>query len=186
MLFELPGLDRQVWITAFRDTVDPSRLAKFQVEHPEVTIQLFDLDRVAGSRHILLATFNAVKSYKSKRRISRSLAMEILLFVSGTRQISEAVKRVGVSPQTRRTAALSLSSMNADQSKIAKFLTGIFKDKGDDSLLEKWTSLRRATVLKTFGIGKKELKATRRSHERTERAIERLAIERSAMLAIAK
>jgi len=179
-------LDRQVWITAFRDTVDPSQLAKFQAEHPDVTLQLFDLDRIAGSRHILLATFNAVKSYESKRRISRSLAMEILLFVAGTRQISEAVKRVGVSLQTLRTAALSLSPINDDQSKAVEYLTGIFKEKSDDSLLDKWTSQRKSTVLKTFGIGDKELKAARRSHERTERALERLAIERSAMLAIAK
>ena len=112
--------------------------------------------------------------------------MEILLFVSGTRQISEAVKRVGVGPQTLRTAAIGLSSINDDQSKAAEFLTGIFKEKGDDSLLDKWTSQRKSIVLKTFGIGDKELKAARRSHERTERALERLAIERSAMLAIAK
>ncbi len=75
-------------------------ITEFQAAFPNVTVQLFDLDRVAGSRHLLLATINAVKSYDSKRRISRSLGMEILLFVSGTRQISEAVKRVGISPET--------------------------------------------------------------------------------------
>ena len=150
------------------------------------TTQLFDLDRVAGSRHVLLATFNAVKSYDSKRRISRSLAMEILLFVSGTRQISEAVRRVGINPETERTAALAVLPANVDQAKMAEYLAGIFKEKDDDSLLDKWTTLRRSTVMRIFGIEDKELKAAMRDDERIERAIERLAIERSAMLAIAK
>ncbi len=39
---------------------------------------------------------------------------------------------------------------------------------------------------RTFGIGDKELKATIRQDEKTEKAIERLVIERSAMLAIVK
>jgi tRNA threonylcarbamoyladenosine modification (KEOPS) complex Cgi121 subunit len=135
---------------------------------------------------VLLATFNAVKSYESKRHISRSLSMEILLFVSGTRQISEAVKRVGINPETERTAALVVLPADADQAMVAEYLAGIFKEKGDDSLLDKWTTMRRSKVMKTFGIGDKELKAAMRDDGGIEKAIERLAIERSAMLAIAK
>jgi tRNA threonylcarbamoyladenosine modification (KEOPS) complex Cgi121 subunit len=112
--------------------------------------------------------------------------MEILLFVSGTRQISEAVRRVGINPETERTAALAVLPANVDQAKMAEYLAGIFKEKDDDSLLDKWTTLRRSTVMRIFGIEDKELKAAMRDDERIERAIERLAIERSAMLAIAK
>ena len=135
---------------------------------------------------MLLATFNAVKSFESKRRVSRSLAMEILLFISGTRQITEAIKRVGVTPKTSRTAALCLLPKNSDQTQVTTLLTEIFRVMDEDSLLDKWTSLRRSKVIRTFGIGDKELKATRREGETVEKAIERLAIERSAMLTIAK
>ena len=173
-------------MTAFHGSADATQLTQFQTAFPNATVQLFDLDRVAGSRHLLLATFNAVKSFDSKRRISRSLGMEILLFVSGTRQISEAVKRVGVTPKTVRTAATTILASSADYSMVADYIAGVLNGKGDDSLLDHWTSLRRSTVVRTFGIGEKELKATLREDEKTEKAIERLAIERSAMLAIAK
>lgn len=179
-------MNRKVWISAYHGSADPTQLSIFQVQFPNVTIQLFDLDRIAGSRHILLATFNAVKSYESKRRISRSLGMEILLFVSGTRQISEAVKRVGITSETTRTAVLSVLPEDTEQSNLSNFLAEIFKEKDDDGLLDMWTSLRRSTVIRTFGIGDKELKAALRDDEMPEKAIERLAIERSAMLAIAK
>lgn len=135
---------------------------------------------------MLLATFNAVKSYESKRQISRSLGMEILLFISGTRQISEAIKRVGITSKTTRTAVLGVIPRNTDHSKLAVFLAEMFREKDDDSLLDKWTNLRRTRVVRTFRIGDKELKAVSRDGEVAEKAIERLAIERSAMLAIAK
>jgi len=135
---------------------------------------------------MLLATFNALKSYESKRRISRSLGMEVLLFISGTRQISEAIKRVGITPKTTRTAVLSVLAAASDQLKVSDSLAEVFRQKDDDSLLDKWTSLRKARVLRTFGIGDKELKAASRDGEAIEKAIDRLAIERSAMLAIAK
>ena len=179
-------INRKVWMSAYHGSADPTQLSSFQAHFPNVTIQLFDLDRIAGSRHMLLATFNAVKSYESKRRISRSLGMEILLFISGTRQISEAVKRVGITSETTRTAVLSVLSVDAEQSKLANFLGEIFNANDDDSLLDMWTSLRRSTVIRTFGIGDKELKAALRNDEMPEKAIERLAIERSAMLSIAK
>ena len=135
---------------------------------------------------MLLATFNALKSYESKRRISRSLGMEVLLFISGTRQISEAIKRVGITRKTTRTAVLSVLPAATDQLKVADSLAEIFRERDDDSLLDKWTSLRRSKVLRTFRIGDKELKAALRDGEVVEKAIERLAIERSAMLTISK
>ena len=114
------------------------------------------------------------------------MGMEVLLFISGTRQISEAIKRVGITPKTTRTAVLSVLPAAADQSKLSDLLAEVFTEKDDDSLLDKWTSLRKSKVLRTFGIGDKELKAASRDGEPIEKAIERLAIERSAMLAIAK
>jgi len=184
LLFEL--LDRKVWISAFQGTVDPAQLANVQAQFPDVTVQLFDLDSVAGSRHLLLATFNALKSYESKRRISRSLGMEVLLFISGTRQISEAIKRVGITPKTTQTAVLCVLPTAIEHLKVADSLAEIFRGRDDDSLLDKWTSLRRSRVVRVFGIGDKELKAALRDGEVTDKALERLAIERSAMLTIAK
>jgi tRNA threonylcarbamoyladenosine modification (KEOPS) complex Cgi121 subunit len=112
--------------------------------------------------------------------------MEVLLFIAGTRQISEAIKRVGITAKTTRTAVLSVLPAATDQLKLADSLGQIFREKEDDSLLDKWTSLRRSRVLRTFGISDRELKAALREGEAVEKAIERLAIERSAMLTIAK
>ena len=186
MLFELTKLGK-LWISAFDGQVDAAHVMKeAQDKLQGITIQLIDLDKVAGSRHLLLSTFNALKSYNSSRRISRSLGMEILLFISGTGQITEAIERVGISSKTSRTAALALVSSDHEAQRVENFLVEAFKKKADDKLLDEWSKRRRASVQEVYGISSKELVAATRKNEKIEKAIERLAIERSAMLAIAK
>jgi tRNA threonylcarbamoyladenosine modification (KEOPS) complex Cgi121 subunit len=111
--------------------------------------------------------------------------MEILLFVSGTRQITEALERVGINQETTRSAALAIASTEQEITTIVNLLIEKFNRNDDDKLLDIWTKERRASVRRVFGIGIKELKATYRVGG-MDMAIEKLAIERSAMLAIAK
>jgi tRNA threonylcarbamoyladenosine modification (KEOPS) complex Cgi121 subunit len=112
--------------------------------------------------------------------------MEILLFVSGSGQITEAIERVGISPKTSRTAALAVVPSETEAERVENYLVDAFKKKADDKLLDKWSKQRRTLVRKVYGISSKELIAAAREKEKIEKAIERLAIERSAMLAIAK
>jgi tRNA threonylcarbamoyladenosine modification (KEOPS) complex Cgi121 subunit len=176
----------KVWISAFDGKVDAaSIIRKVHDRFPEAAIQLFDLDRIAGTRHLLLAAYNAEKSFNSKRRISRSLGMELLLFVSGTTQITEALERVGINTETKRVAIIVLAASDDTIASISGMLVETFRGKEDDQLLDRWSDERIASVQRTFGIGMGELRATNRTGE-VEGAIQKLAIERSAMLAIAK
>ena len=186
MLLDLTELNK-LWISAYDGQVDALQVInEAQTKLPNVTLQLFDLDKVAGSRHLLLATFNAWKSYNSSRRISRSLRMEILLFVSGTGQITEAIDRVGINTKTRKTATLALVSSDDEAKNASTFLNQAFDKDSNDKMLDKWTEHRRESVQAVYAISTKELKAAMRESEGTEKAIERIAIERSAMLAIGR
>lgn len=112
--------------------------------------------------------------------------MEILLFVSGSRQIAEAIERVGIKSDTTLTAVLVVLPLTNGYSKVADFLAGIFKGKDDDALLDEWTNYRKREVKRAFRIGSKELEAASRQDEKPGRTIERLITERSALLAIVK
>ena len=85
MLFELAEFGRFVGLSGFEtrpedvDSILRAALERFS----NVSLQLVDLDKVAGSRFLLLATFNAIRSFQSKQPISRTLGMEILLYLSG-------------------------------------------------------------------------------------------------------
>src|SRR5512136_353487 len=60
-----------------------------------ITIQVLDADKLAGERHIRFAVEKAMNSFKASTNIANDLAKEIMLYASGTRQISKAM-RLGI------------------------------------------------------------------------------------------
>ncbi len=188
MILELPEVSKHVWISGFNIDLDsPDEvLGGVGKRFPEVCVQLVDLNRVAGSRYLLLAILNAVKSFQSKQPIAKTLSMEILLYVAASRQISEAIKRVGVTGKTGKIAALAVGAKPQEVADAGEFLSQLLKQPSNDELVNQWTQPRIESVRSTFGIGELELKAALRKDERVEVAVEKLATERSAMLTIKK
>jgi tRNA threonylcarbamoyladenosine modification (KEOPS) complex Cgi121 subunit len=187
VLFEIAELGRCVWISAFdaRPSNVTQILGDASEKFPGTCVQLVDLDRVAGSRFLFVATYNALKSFSSNHRISRSLAMEILLYVSANRQIAEAIERVGVTSETERTAAVVVGSAVGPVSATGIFLGDAIKH-ANDKLLDEWSDARIQNVRIALDIRDKELNAILREGEEPIKGIERLAIERSALLAVRK
>lgn len=186
MLSEIPQLGQYVWMSAF-DTKPQNieqMLRSAGERYPDISVQCVDLDRVPGSHYLLLATVNALKSYRSKQPITKSLGMELLLYISGNGQINEALTRVGVTSETKRTAALAVGSSSNQVSSTGTYLEQQFSQHARDDLLDDWSPSRIQNVRSGFQIGDKELKAIIRTKEPITSAIERLAIERSAMLAL--
>ena len=186
MFSEIPQLGQYVWMSAF-DTKPANiegLLRSAAEKYPDVSVQCVDLDRVPGSHYLLLATVNALKSYRSKQPIAKSLGMELLLYISGNRQINEALTHVGVTSETSRSAALAVGSSSDHVSATGNYLEQVLGQPGRDDLLDDWPRSRIENVRSGFEIGGKELKAIIRTKEPITSAIERLAIERSAMLAL--
>ena len=186
MLSELTQLGQYVWMSAFDtkpENID-DLLRSVGEKYPDVSVQCVDLDRVPGSHYLLLATVNAIKSYGSKHPIAKSLRMELLLYISGNGQINQALTRVGVTSETSRTAALAVGSSNNQVSAAGKHLEQRLSQHARDDLLDDWSPSRIENVRSEFQIGNKELKAIIRRKELIASAIERLAIERSAMVAL--
>ena len=188
MIFEIPHLGLHSWISAF-DTKPENVEQLFRIaaeKYPSVSLQLVDLDRVPGQRYLLLATVNALESFHSKQPLAKTLAMELLLYVAGEKQITEALRRVGVTPQTRRVAAIAVGASAEEVSSAASSLGETLRVSENDQLLEDWPAARIKNVRSDFEIGEKELRAVIRKREPLTAAIERLAVERSAMLAARK
>lgn len=188
MIFELPETNFYAWTSAFNTKPHnvEELLRNAAKNFPELNIQLVDLDKVPGQRYMKLATFNACKSFHSKQPIAKSLAMELLLYISGDKQIIRALKRVGITPETRRTAAIVVGGSLDQVQAGANFLSSELGQDSEDELLNDWPPKRIANIRFEFDIGEKELEAVIRENETEPMAIERLAVERSAILAAKK
>jgi tRNA threonylcarbamoyladenosine modification (KEOPS) complex Cgi121 subunit len=188
LYFQLPEFSSHVCISGFasRPKDLDAILNEVRKKHATISAQFVDLDKVPGSRYLFLATLNALRSFHSSQPISRTLAMEILLYVSGNRQISEAIQLVGMTSETKRIAVVLVGETAEEVSAVAELVGQILNQRNNDELLDQWSSARMGNVLAIFDIGPKELKATTRNGEEKAQAIERLAIERSALVALRK
>jgi tRNA threonylcarbamoyladenosine modification (KEOPS) complex Cgi121 subunit len=67
----------------------------------EKDIQVFDADEITGPDQIKLAFFHADMSSKEDKNLVRDRMLEVLLRAAGSRQVADAVKRVGVKDPKR-------------------------------------------------------------------------------------
>ena len=141
------------------------------------------MDKVPGQHYLTLAAVNAIKSFRSKQPIAKTLGMELLVYVSGEKQIGVALKRVGVTHQTRRIAVLAVGESTDQLAGIRTFLVETLGEESNDQLLDDWPKSRVDNVRSGFDIGEKEIKAVIRKKEPVTATLDRLAVERSAMLA---
>lgn len=131
--------------------------------------QLFDASMVFGEAHIQSAFEHAKRAFDEKRSSANSFATEVLLYASGERQISVAIKKMGIKDETTEFCILLIGDDDPDS------LIQQLELKRDDSLLE-----GDVKDLKTFGISKKEMGTV------TEDEVFDLVLERVAMVDLLK
>ena len=91
-------------------------------------VQLMDARAVAGREHVLHATAHAIKAFKRGENIANDIGLEICLRTAATRQISKALKMVGLKEGPMEICAVLIDSDKLDT------LSRIFKR--DDTVLE--------------------------------------------------
>jgi len=64
--------------------------------YPDCVIQLMDADAVAGYEHVLHSTIHAIKSFSRNENIASDMGLEICVRTSGQRQISQAIRMLGI------------------------------------------------------------------------------------------
>ena len=145
-----------------------------------VDIQFFDAELIATQEHLYFAVLNALQAFENKTNLSKSPAMETMLYASAQRQIQRAIERCGIKPQTKNMALIIIGD---DPKQIQTALQAVTKSVGnepDESVLE-MTKTKEAKIKKAFEITDDELKILENGNQK--KAIANLVIERVALLA---
>jgi KEOPS complex subunit Cgi121 len=131
-------------------------LLRFSKEE-NLIIQAFDATVVYGKDHLISAIFHAQRAFKQGRNATNSLALEILLYAAGERQIQKALKKIGVKKGKQQIAFIFMNEMTQkknkriDEAVIKKFLR-MFHLTSDDKVLK-----GDRNTLKRFGVTDQEL-----------------------------
>jgi KEOPS complex subunit Cgi121 len=147
----------------------------------DVRLQFFDADLVATWQHLYFALLNALTAFKNGENLSKSVAMEAMLYASGRRQIEKATRLLGIKPASRNIALLIVGG-KADvvQEVLAKVSRRIGGQR-DDSVLE-LSRKKIERIKRAFDISDAELE-TVMDERGLEKALVDLVVERVALLA---
>jgi tRNA threonylcarbamoyladenosine modification (KEOPS) complex Cgi121 subunit len=184
MLKYIEGSGKYAEITGYRN-IRINDCTKFleiaQKDLPQsVWIQFFDARFVATWEHLFFASINAITAFRNKYNISKSLAMEVMLYASAQRQIRRAITLLGVK-QTSANVAVIIISEKPDSVEMA--LSIISKNLGveaDETVLV-INKEKMACIRDLFDITGEELEAGLEKGD-VERALVNLVIERMALL----
>jgi KEOPS complex subunit Cgi121 len=122
-----------------------------------LVIQAFDASAIYGRNHLISATTHAQRAFEQGSNSTNSLALEILLYAAGERQIQKAIKKMGVGKGKQWIVFLFTNDVTKKTNKpikkavIKKFLE-TFHLTLDDKVLE-----GDKDTLKRFGITEQEL-----------------------------
>ena len=149
-----------------------------------VDVQFFDADIVATWQHLYFAMLNALTAFKNGQNLSKSVAMETMLYASGRRQIQKATQLLGIKPTSHNIAVLAIGGKTeAIQEALAKIALRLGGQR-DDSVLE-LSGKKMERVRRVFDISDVEL-GTVMDEDGMEKALVDLVIERVALLATAR
>ncbi len=134
---------------------------------PNCVIQLMDADSVAGVEHVLHSTIHAIKAFSRNENIAKDLGLEICVRTSGQRQISQALRMLGIKNGRVNICAVAVGC----ECNIMESLVNILGNR-DDSVLELDTNKLRSI----FDISDVELETTPN--------ISKILMEKTALLII--
>lgn len=185
MLKYIKEFSKYVAIAGFRNAKIKDVEQFFEIIRKEkrsnVEIQFFDANFVATWQHLYFAFLNASTAFKNKENISKSLAMETMLYASAQHQIRKAMELLGIKPSTSEIAVLIIGEKPEAVKSALSMVSRHINARHDDTVLE--FSKEKATIIqKTFGVSDVELKTIMKK-DGLEKALTDLVIERMALLA---
>ena len=148
---------------------------------PKSEIQFFDADLVATHQHLYFAVLNALQAFQGKTNLSKTVAMETMLYASAQRQIKRAIQCLGIKPQTTRMAVIILSQSPNETEEILESIKTVTGAVVDEKVLE-MTEVKEVRICQVFQITDDELQ-TLKGNSNSSEAIVNLVIERVALLA---
>jgi tRNA threonylcarbamoyladenosine modification (KEOPS) complex Cgi121 subunit len=164
---------------------DPEHtLEQLRSINKQAEVQLVKVDLIAGPEHLQFAARNAIYSFNGKRRRSKSLAMELLLYISCQRQIAKAIKFLGVDSKDSRIALVALSDSRDAILELDRGARLIVDGEEDDNLIEIGSKQKMAQLQRSYGVTGSQMEAAGSEGETDSSILKRLIVERSALLDI--
>ncbi len=175
---------KYVGITGFRNVKPekPDQLLKMirGKNRADVAVQFFDADLVATWKHLYFAVLDALTAFNTKRNISKSLVVEVMLYASAQRQIRKAIELLGVKPDCANVAVVIVTETRGVVEAALQLISEGFSCKPDEHVLE-LSPAKMQNIRTAFAITDQELAVVTKKGD-SNRALVDIVVERAALL----
>lgn len=172
-------------ITGFRNAKFQDAEAFLKAHRKEtpkgVELQFFDADLIATDEHLYFAVLNAMQAFQNETNISKSLAVETMLYASAQRQIRKAIQLCGITPQTTNMAVVIIGKDPAEIKTAFESVKACVGTEPDDAVLN-MTREKLEKIKEAFQIRVPEINAVIKEGD-VDAAVVSLVVERVALLA---
>lgn len=185
-MIELHEFNKYLAIQGFKEVNISSIDAFFtrmRTEIPQSPIQVLDAKLIAGEKHLLFATLNALNAFEQGQNISESLEVEVLLYASGQRQIRKAIELLGLKQDTSEIAVAFIVANKEDVQGIEAKIATIVPGKREDTVF-RFQEGKAERLIEAFDITDEELEVASENRENLWESLVAIIIEKSALLAI--
>lgn len=176
--------EKCVKITGFRNTridnVEGFIKALRNEKLPDVEIQFFNAQYVATWQHLYFAALNALTAFNNGENLSKTIAVETLLYASAQKQIRKAMQIMGIRTDTRDVAVLIIGEKTRNTKSALTTISKHLKAEPDDSVLD-LSRDKSKSIRKIFGILDKEVATIKKKNDSCKALVD-LVIERMALL----
>ena len=184
MIKQIAGEDRYVGITGFKNvevknTEELLRAVRTE-KRANIQVQFFNAGLVATWEHLYFALLNALTAFRTKRNVSKSLAIEIMLYASAQRQIRKAIELIGVKAGCRDVAVVAVGEKSGDVEASISAASKLLDKEPNEDVLELSTA-KAFAIRKAFMITEEELTVVTKGGD-AEQALVDIVIERIALL----
>ncbi|MEM2147429.1 MAG: KEOPS complex subunit Cgi121 [Candidatus Bathyarchaeia archaeon] len=188
MIKYLKEFDKYVAIAGFRN-VKIDNVENFLEDVKKhagrnVEAQFLDAELVATWQHLYFAVLNALTAFRNSENVSKSLALETLLYASAQRQIRKAMQFLGVKKESEKIALVVIGEKADETEKALTSISKVVNGQRDDTVLELCRE-KIAAIKKAFDISDFELEAVAKK-DNLEEAITDIVVERVALSATTK
>lgn len=142
-------------------------------------VQFFDAKLVATWQHLFFAVLNALLAFKNELNISKSLAIESILYASAQRQIRKAIDFLGVKRSSSDIAVVIIGESAESVDELLSIVSNHLGKEPDSEVLE-ITNKKAEAIRKAFRITRTELDTVMEKTGKS--ALVDLVIERMALL----
>ena len=158
---------------------------------------IIDSGSVAGFQHLKACIHYSLQAFKQKNNLAKTLNTEILLYLSGYRQISKAIEKVGLNKESKEVITLHIKLNHTEENRSSsqkeffnfeEFLKARNIEYTDFQLdVNDFSATNEKKIISNLGITEKEIQLfLRKTESSRDEIIEKIAIEKSALLNLLK